>query len=91
MKRYFSFFSLLCGILFFSPLLSAKVNISFLFVELSDAMAQIKQQQPEQAKPHLLNLEQQFQTIPTHQSEQGKWVEKALQQAINQQIGRAHV
>lgn len=61
----------------------AKVNVSPLFVTLSDAMEQVKQNTPQQAIPHLQSLQQQFLALPNPHSESGKAVQQALQQALN--------
>ncbi|PJG86460.1 FTR1 family iron permease [Conservatibacter flavescens] len=81
MRIFFSIISL-WFVLCFSPITWAKVSMNHLFVELSDAMSQVKQQNVEQAKPHLLTLQAQFEALPTYQSEQGKQVSKALEQAL---------
>ena len=61
----------------------AKVETSLLFVQLSDAMAEIKQGSPDTALPHLVQLEHHFQTIPTHKSTAGQAVLSALYSAKN--------
>lgn len=57
------------------------VNLSPLFIQLSDVMGAVKQNQPQQAQTLLSNLQQQFEAIPQHTSVAGKAVSQAFQQA----------
>lgn len=68
--------------LFLSQPAIAALNVSHLFVTLSDTMSAVKTEDPDQAKAHLQQLEQDFQALPAHQSEKGQQVSQALHQAI---------
>ncbi|QIW15705.1 iron permease [Pasteurellaceae bacterium RH1A] len=67
---------------FSSTLAFAKVDTSPLFVHLSDAMAAVKRQDAEAAKPYLQALEQGFIALPDHTSAAGKQVESSLAQSL---------
>ena len=81
----FSFKSLLllCLMLVGAPSFGA-LNVSHLFVQLSDVMTATKENQTEQAQAQLKSLQQEFSALEAHQSEKGKLVTEALNQAISQ-------
>jgi high-affinity iron transporter len=60
----------------------AKLNLSPLFVQLSDAMAEVKKGEIAQAVPHLQLLQQDFHALSEKESEAGKVVAKSLAQAV---------
>ena len=60
------------------------LNVSHLFVQLSDVMTATKENQTEQAQAQLKSLQQEFSALEAHQSEKGKLVTEALNQAISQ-------
>lgn len=78
MNKFNSFIALF---LFFSLTVCAKVETGHLFVHLSDAMGEIKQNNAESAVSYLRVLESEFQAIDTHQSNAGKNVTAALTEA----------
>lgn len=55
-----------------------KVDVSGLFVQLSDAMEAVKKDQLSQVKPHLSAFEKAFLALETHQSPAGKRVQSQL-------------
>lgn len=57
----------------------AALNISHLFVTLSDTMSAVKADNPAQAKAYLQQLEQDFNALENHTSEKGQQVSQALQ------------
>ncbi|WP_439234730.1 hypothetical protein [Lonepinella koalarum] len=73
--------SLLLG-LCFSTSAYAKVELGALFVHLSDALSAVKKENSEQAKNDLRTLQQEFNAIPTHNSQAGIQTSKALETAI---------
>lgn len=66
---------------FLSLPLMANVDISHLFVHLSDAMAEVKKGESYSALPHLNALQADFERIPTNYSQAGKTVHLALTSA----------
>lgn len=80
--RRFSYLFVLCVALVLSASAFAKVNVSPLFVELSDAMADVRQGQAEQVRPHLQIIQDRFSAIPQHDSEAGQEVSRAIAIAI---------
>ncbi|MGX3065561.1 FTR1 family iron permease [Ursidibacter arcticus] len=87
-KHYLTKFNHLIALATLSITLSvctyAKVETSHLFVYLSDAMAEVKQGEIAKSQPHLTALKQEFEAIPTHQSNAGQAVSSAISFAINQ-------
>ncbi len=73
--------SLLLGVCF-STSAYAKVELGALFVHLSDALSAVKKENSEQAKNNLQTLQQEFNAIPTHNSQAGMQTSKALETAI---------
>ncbi|MDH2997921.1 iron permease [Pasteurellaceae bacterium LFhippo2] len=59
-----------------------KVATGHLFVHLSDAMAEVKRGEIAKSQPYLTALQQEFETIPTYQSEAGQAVSLELKNAI---------
>lgn len=82
MKKYLNIFLLPLFTVFFSLNLYAKVNVSPLFINLSDAMTHVKKGEITQATPYLTALSHEFQAIPTHNSTAGKQVEISLSTVI---------
>lgn len=76
MRTLFLFLSLIL----LSPVW-AKVETAALFISLSDAMEAVKTGNPPQAQPHLNELQSAFKAIPTHTSNAGQSVSKALSEA----------
>ena len=60
----------------------AAANTSPLYIELSDAMSAVKQNNPAAATPHLQTLQQQFSALDNHDSPAGQKVSSALDAAI---------
>ena len=60
----------------------AAANTSPLYIELSDAMSAVKQNNPAAATPHLQTLQQQFSALNNHDSPAGQKVSSALDAAI---------
>lgn len=60
----------------------AAANTSPLYIELSDAMSAVKQNNPAAAAPHLQTLQQQFSALDNHDSPAGQKVSAALDAAI---------
>lgn len=60
----------------------AKVEISPLFVHLSDAMEAVKKGEIAKSKPYLTALQQEFGAIPSHNSEAGQAVRSSLNLVI---------
>ncbi|QLB21474.1 iron permease [Vespertiliibacter pulmonis] len=56
----------------------AKVETSSLFVHLSDAMEEVKKGEITKSEPYLTALQQEFEAIPSHNSDAGKAVKSAL-------------
>lgn len=81
-KPYLTKFNRLIALFTLSLALSvcayAKVEISSLFVHLSDAMAAVKQNDAAKAEPALAALQQEFEAIPTHDSAAGQAVTNSL-------------
>lgn len=81
-KRYLTKFNHLLAFLTLSITLSvcayAKVETSSLFVHLSDAMESVKQGEVAKSEPYLTALAQEFEAIPSHNSEAGQAVSSAL-------------
>ncbi|OBW92237.1 FTR1 family iron permease [Gallibacterium salpingitidis] len=59
-----------------------KINLSPLFIQLSDAMSAVKESNPEQAKQDIEQIQQQFIAIPQHTSPAGKVVLEQLTKTI---------
>ena len=55
-----------------------KINLSPLFIQLSDAMSAVKENNPEQAKQDIVQIQQQFIAIPQHTSPAGETVLQQL-------------
>lgn len=87
-KRYLTKFNPLLAFLTLSITLSvcayAKVETSALFVHLSDAMESVKQGDIAKSEPYLTALTQEFEAIPSHNSEAGQAVSSALTLARSQ-------
>lgn len=66
----------------FSAFSSAKLNTSPFFVQLSDAMAEVKKGENANAIPHLTAMQTDFNKLAEKESESGKAVSKALEQAL---------
>ncbi|MDO4430219.1 MAG: FTR1 family protein [Lonepinella koalarum] len=81
-KLYLNSFKLFFVLILLNFPVSAKVEMGHLFVHLSDAMGEIKQGKPESAVNFLTVLEADLYTLP-HESEAGKTLTSALQQAKN--------
>ncbi|OOS00256.1 iron permease [Haemophilus paracuniculus] len=81
MAKFFSIFWVALGLLFSQPL-SAKVNVSPLFVQLSDAMEAVKQGESAKSRPILATLQQDFLAIENHNSEKGQIVSAELGRAL---------
>lgn len=62
----------------------AKVETGHLFVHLSDAMAEVKKGERAKSQPYLTALQQDFEAIPSHQSQAGQAVSSSLKIAIAQ-------
>ena len=60
----------------------AAANTSPLYIELSDAMSAVKQNNPAAAAPHLQTLKEQFSALDNHDSPAGQKVSSALDAAI---------
>ena len=60
----------------------AAANTSPLYIELSDAMSAVKQNNPAAAAPHLQTLKEQFSALDNHDSPAGQKVSAALDAAI---------
>lgn len=60
-----------------------KFNLSPLFIQLSDAMSAVKENNPEQAKQEIEQIQQQFIAIPEHTSPAGKIVLEQLTKALD--------
>ena len=60
----------------------AAVNTSPLFIELSDAMSAVKQNDRARATPHLQALKQTFTALDNHDSPAGQKVSAALDAAL---------
>ena len=60
----------------------AAANTSPLYIELSDAMSAVKQNNPAATTPHLQTLQQQFSALDNHDSPAGQKVSSALDAAI---------
>ncbi|EER47286.1 FTR1 family iron permease [Actinobacillus minor NM305] len=71
-------FSLTLGVAY------AKVETGHLFVHLSDAMAEVKKGESAKSQPYLTALQQDFEAIPSHQSQAGQAVSSSLKIAIAQ-------
>ncbi|HDV7284262.1 TPA: Fe2+/Pb2+ permease [Mannheimia haemolytica] len=72
----------LIPLLFSSTVLLAKVNVSPLFVQLSDAMAESKKGEFAKSSENLTALQHNFQQISQHNSPVGNEVQTALKKAI---------
>ncbi|HGO5822622.1 TPA: Fe2+/Pb2+ permease [Mannheimia haemolytica] len=72
----------LIPLLFSSTLLLAKVNVSPLFVQLSDAMAESKKGEFAKSSQNLTALQHDFEQITQHDSLAGVEVQTALKKAI---------
>lgn len=82
LNKFSAIFGALLLMLMVSQPLQAALNVSHLFVTLSDTMSAVKTENPDQAKAHLQQLERDFQALPAHQSEKGQLVSQALNQAL---------
>ena len=60
----------------------AAANTSPLYIELSDAMSAVKQNNPAAAAPHLQTLKEQFSALDNHDSPAGQKVSSALDAAL---------
>ncbi|MFU2134791.1 FTR1 family iron permease [Gallibacterium anatis] len=60
-----------------------KINLSPLFIQLSDAMSAVKENNSTQAKQDLVEIQQQFETIEQHNSSAGKTVLLSLSEALD--------
>lgn len=69
-------------LLFASSITLAKVNVSPLFVQLSEAMAELKKGEVTKSQQNLTALQQAFNQFEAYHSEAGKNVADALSQAI---------
>lgn len=69
-------------LLFASSITLAKVDVSPLFVQLSEAMAELKKGEVTKSQQNLTALQQAFNQFEAHHSEAGKNVADALSQAI---------
>lgn len=75
--------ALLFGMSFMLPASAAdKINLSPLFIQLSDAMGAVKEGKVEQAKQDVLQIQQQFLAIEQHTSDAGKAVQTQLQKTL---------
>ncbi|KGQ24767.1 FTR1 family iron permease [Gallibacterium anatis] len=60
-----------------------KINLSPLFIQLSDAMSAVKENNSTQAKQDLVEIQQQFEAIEQHNSSAGKTVLLSLSEALD--------
>lgn len=60
-----------------------KINLSPLFIQLSDAMSAVKENNLTQAKQDLVEIQQQFEAIEQHNSPAGKTVLLSLSEALD--------
>lgn len=60
-----------------------KINLSPLFIQLSDAMSAVKENNSTQAKQDLVEIQQQFEAIEQHNSPAGKNVLLSLSEALD--------
>lgn len=60
-----------------------KINLSPLFIQLSDAMSAVKENNSTQAKQDLVEIQQQFEAIEQHNSPAGKTVLLSLSEALD--------
>ena len=60
-----------------------KINLSPLFIQLSDAMSAVKENNSTQAKQNLVEIQQQFEAIEQHNSPAGKTVLLSLSEALD--------
>ncbi|KGQ30924.1 FTR1 family iron permease [Gallibacterium anatis] len=60
-----------------------KINLSPLFIQLSDAMSAVKENNSTQAKQDLVEIQQQFESIEQHNSPAGKTVLLSLSEALD--------
>lgn len=60
-----------------------KINLSPLFIQLSDAMSAVKENNSTQAKQDLVEIQQQFEAIEQHNSSAGKNVLLSLSEALD--------
>lgn len=60
-----------------------KINLSPLFIQLSDAMSAVKENNSTQAKQDLVEIQQQFEAIEQHNSPAGKIVLLSLSEALD--------
>ncbi|MFU2132744.1 FTR1 family iron permease [Gallibacterium anatis] len=67
-----------------------KINLSPLFIQLSDAMSAVKENNSTQAKQDLVEIQQQFEAIEQHNSPAGKTVLLSLSEALDD-IDIAHL
>ncbi|MDO4643243.1 MAG: FTR1 family protein [Cardiobacteriaceae bacterium] len=81
-KHYLHKFSLIIALLLLSGTALAAVNISPLFINLSDAMEAVKQNDSTKAIPHLEALQRDFIALEQHLSPAGSTVSDALEQAL---------